>query len=81
MRKYLYGMEPGEYEAMLAKQGGVCAICRTAEWRGKGNSPHIDHDHATGLVRGILCGVCNNGLGNFADDPARLRAAVMYLER
>jgi hypothetical protein len=80
MRQYLYGLSRERFEALLAEQGGGCAICHTADWPGKDNRPHVDHDHATGNVRGILCGGCNNGLGNFADDPARLRAAADYLE-
>jgi hypothetical protein len=82
MRQYLYGLTEEQYQAMLASQGGVCAICRTDTWHGKGNRPHVDHDPAIGpkAVRGILCGACNNGLGNFGDDPARLRAAADYLE-
>jgi len=78
MREYLYGVAADEFARRLGAQGGACAICGRMDWPGKG--PHLDHDHDTGKVRGILCGPCNNGLGNFADDPARLRAAADYLE-
>lgn len=81
MRQYLYGLTPEQYAEMLEEQGGVCAICGTDEWPGKGNRPHVDHDHSTGRVRGILCSHCNHGLGKFRDDPERLRAAAEYLER
>lgn len=79
MRQYLYGVTAEQFTALLAEQDGKCAICGTAEWTGKG--PHLDHQHETGLVRGILCHKCNLGLGKFNDDPKMLRAAADYLER
>lgn len=69
-----YGITPEEYAARIASQDGRCAICRQPMVK-----PHVDHDHATGVVRGILCGGCNAGIGNFADDPLRLEAAIRYL--
>jgi hypothetical protein len=79
MRQYLYGVTPEQYETLMMTQGNACAICRSTEWKGKGNRPHVDHNHKTGAVRGLLCGPCNTGLGQFGDDPARLLAAVEYL--
>jgi predicted nucleic acid-binding Zn ribbon protein len=73
-----YGLSPVELRTLL-DQHNVCAICRTANWGRKG--PQVDHDHATGKVRGVLCGNCNNGLGRFRDDPAILRAAAEYVMR
>ena len=70
-----YGIEPADYDAILARQGGRCAIC--------GSEParllHVDHCHRTGKVRGLLCSPCNTGLGHFKDDPERLNRAVVYL--
>lgn len=79
MRQYLYGVTPEQYQALLDAQDDRCAVCRSDAWPGKDNRPHVDHDHATGAVRGLLCGRCNTGLGQFQDDPALLRAAVDYL--
>jgi predicted nucleic acid-binding Zn ribbon protein len=78
-RMYLYGVTPDRFAEMLAEQGGSCGICPAAEPGGKG-AWHVDHDHATGRVRGLLCHHCNLGLGNFKDEPSRLRAAITYLE-
>lgn len=80
MRKYLYGLTQEQFEAMLEAQGGRCAICRTDTPGGRDNRWHVDHCHATGKVRGLLCNGCNIGLGHFKDDPERLLAAVAYLE-
>lgn len=65
---------------LLAYQGGVCAICRTNRPTGRGDF-HLDHDHATGVIRGVLCNRCNTGLGLFRDDPRLLAAAIAYIER
>jgi hypothetical protein len=72
----LYKLSPADVSTMLAAQEYGCAICGAAPEDG----PKVDHDHATGRVRGLLCGPCNTGLGLFGDDPGRLRAAAAYLE-
>ena len=60
---------------MVAEQGGVCAACRTDEPK------HVDHDHQTGHVRGVLCFLCNQALGNVRDDVERLQRLIDYLGR
>lgn len=69
------GITAAEYADLLERQGGVCAICRDPN-----RALDIDHDHGDGLVRGLLCGPCNRGIGFMDDDAARLRAAIVYLE-
>jgi hypothetical protein len=75
MRKF--GITVEQYDAMLEAQGGGCFIC------GRPPRPdislHVDHDHFTGRVRGILCFCCNNALADFQDDPRLLRKAAAYL--
>src|SRR2546423_5792224 len=61
--KRKFGLTLEEYDEMLAAQEGGCAICGEAPEEGK--ILHIDHDHETGLVRGLLCQRCNHGLGLF----------------
>lgn len=77
--KVLYGITLADYDAMLAAQSGLCAICSASEPGGNANHWHVDHDHSTGQVRGLLCSRCNLGLGHFQDDPARLVSALDYL--
>jgi hypothetical protein len=69
-----YGIGADEFDELVRQQGGVCAIC------GRENPEHVDHDHDTGEVRGILCFNCNGGLGQFRDSIDALRAAASYLE-
>lgn len=78
-----YGITVAGYDRMLAEQGGGCAICGSADPRGRARSPHfqIDHDHDTGNVRGLLCAPCNTGLGHFGDSIENLRSAIAYLQR
>ena len=85
-RERRFGLDREAFDAMLHAQGGACAICGTTD---PGKSYwNVDHDHsccAPGspvcgkCVRGLLCSRCNHGLGNFKDDPDRLRAAITYL--
>jgi hypothetical protein len=70
-----YGIGAKDVERLIAEQGGVCAICRRPD------PEHVDHDHATGAVRGVLCFNCNGGLGQFRDSPVFLAAAIEYLAR
>jgi hypothetical protein len=74
-RAALYGMTPEELQALIDLQQDICAIC------GIEADLHIDHDHATGKRRELLCTNCNNGLGRFKDSPVFLRAAIDYLQR
>ena len=77
-----HGLEPGAKERMFADQGGVCACCGD-EISLNMASPQrgvIDHNHATGVVRSLLCSNCNVGLGMFKDNPGRLALAISYLK-
>lgn len=80
-----YGITVEQYDEMLARQGGRCAICRrtsaeAADVR-KEYGLAVDHCHDTGRVRGLLCSSCNFGLGNFQDSADLLHEAVEYLKR
>ena len=63
------------YEAMLKKQKNGCAVCLVVFK----DTPHIDHCHSTGKIRGLLCDKCNKGLGFFEDDKNKLKRAIKYL--
>lgn len=71
--KHRYGIGAVEVDSMVKQQGGVCAVCR------EGAPEHVDHDHATGKVRGIWCFNCNGGLGQFRDRIDILERAIDYL--
>lgn len=81
-----YSLSRSSYDAMFDQQHGLCWICgfKLNKIRGRlherEKSPHIDHDHKTGKVRGILCGLCNRGLGQFKDNPDLLIKAAEYLK-
>lgn len=76
--RLIYGIDLDEYERMLAVQGGVCAICDQPE-KAKNRLLCVDHDHQTGVVRGLLCTRCNTALGSY-ELMARNERAMRYLE-
>lgn len=76
--KYQYGITLHQYNDMLSKQGGVCCICKKP--RADGKRLAVDHNHTTGRVRGLLCDMCNRGLGYFSENTDRLRSAAEYLD-
>ncbi|UOF77962.1 recombination endonuclease viI [Caudoviricetes sp.] len=73
-----YGLSVDDYNDMLMAQSGGCAICGGQNIKGRRLA--VDHDHATGKVRGLLCDKCNRGLGNFQDNIVYLKEAINYLE-
>ena len=70
-----YGLTKDQFDAMVKSSGGRCEIC---------NEPliiaNVDHDHKTGIVRGLLCSNCNTALGLFKDSTTNLASAIIYLE-
>lgn len=81
-----YGITYEQYEEMEKIQGGLCKICRKPPRRlnengNRGESLHVDHDHITNEVRGLLCYQCNSALGYFEDDPEVLIRAASYLRK
>lgn len=72
-----YGIVRDAYEELLKKQNYSCAICRIS---GDDETLAVDHDHATGKVRGLLCGHCNKAIGMLRDSVTNLQRAIWYLE-
>lgn len=72
-----FGITIEEFDAMLAAQGGGCAICGRAA--PEGTSLHVDHEHETGVVRGLLCFTCNGALGMFTENEGHLVRAADYV--
>ena len=82
-----YGITLSQYERLLAKGNGVCWICHRQGMRKRQKqtlysvSLDVDHDHSSGMIRGLLCNNCNSGVGYFDDNPEILKAAIAYLEK
>lgn len=71
----IYNLTPEQYQALCIAQENKCAICGTKE------PLVVDHDHATGVVRGLLCSACKHGLGRFKDNTLYLSKAIAYLQQ
>lgn len=82
--KKSFGLTLRDYEDMLIAQRGCCAICNRRERmkrKGKDVALAVDHCHATGDIRGLLCTMCNKGLGQFEDNIESLQNAIAYLAK
>lgn len=83
-REYLmltkYGLTVADFDALLASQGGACAICQ-GDRNGPGSRFHVDHNHTTNLVRGLLCSRCNTAIGLLQDSPHLAEKAAAYLRQ
>ena len=77
-RVALRGMSLEQFDEMLERQGGVCAICDQPESI-KGSSLSVDHCHHSGKIRGLLCRNCNSAIGKLKDDPNLIESALEYL--
>jgi len=79
-RRYVYkgyGITEAEYDALVLAQDGLCAICHRPNL--KGRRLYVDHCHRSGIVRGLLCQLCNSMLGMIDDDVDVLVSAISYL--
>lgn len=76
-RLYRYGISENNVIEIIAAQGDKCPICD----KSIDSKSHVDHDHETGKIRGILCKECNIGLGMFGDNPGTIIKAADYLIR
>jgi hypothetical protein len=81
-----YGITLAQYDELLIAQGGLCALCKRPQLKACGRTGakdvermHVDHDHKSGKIRGLLCALCNRGLGCFSEDPDLLEWAAAYL--
>lgn len=80
-RERRHGITKEDYNCMIDKQDNRCAICAKRFGGEKHNKPHVDHNHTTGKVRGLLCFSCNTGIGQFKDNPAQVLRALNYLNK
>lgn len=77
-----YGITWAQYQELLQQQGGQCAVVGCTEPPGgRGSIYHVDHDHKTGKVRGLLCSNCNRALGLLRESPERIEGLAAYIRR
>jgi hypothetical protein len=77
--KHRYNLQPEQKQALVEGQNNSCAICGYEFGQKKGDMK-VDHCHTNGNVRGLLCDLCNRGLGYFKDNVDNLKSAINYLD-
>lgn len=78
--EYKYGVTQAAWHAMFEKQGGRCAGCSLLFGKERSNIPCVDHDHATGIFRGLLCHSCNRAIGLLKESVTTLQTLLLYLQ-
>lgn len=76
--RFFYGISLEDYNKLFAEQNGCCKICKTHQNEFK-KKLHVDHNHKTGEVRGLLCHNCNLAIGRLKEDPAIVKSVLEYL--
>ena len=76
--KHMYGITLADFNTMVEKQKGLCPICRVSLTLARA---HVDHDHATGKVRAVLCGCCNQAIGMLRETPRAAIRLAAYLRK
>jgi hypothetical protein len=80
--RHRHGLTPEQYDEILIAQGGKCALCETRQGeKGFNGRLHVDHDHITGKIRGLLCMYCNHALERVENHNGWANRAHEYLER
>lgn len=82
--RHRYGMSLAQWDEMIERQGGACAICSHVPDGSRGKKDirlHVDHDHVSNAVRSLLCHQCNLLIGHAKECPERLRKAADYVAR
>lgn len=79
--KRLYGLTFEAYDALRESHNFACAVCGREEWECPHGKLHVDHDHKTGMIRGLLCSQCNTILGLASENPTVLHGLIKYLDR
>jgi len=74
-----YSISVEEYNNLLTKQNGVCAVCGQKDLSSRNVHLSVDHDHNTHKIRGLLCNNCNRAIGLLKDDIKILESAIEYL--
>lgn len=75
-----YGIGTKEYNVLFDQQSGRCAICGEKESHGRSEHLFINHCHKSGKIRGLLCNLCNGGIGKLKDNPNIIENALEYLK-
>ncbi len=76
-----YGLTPEQYDQLVEQQKGLCGACGLEPTKGKGRKLHIDHDHETGRVLGLLCSKCNSARGLLDNSVEKMTRLAAYQAR